>query len=305
MITFVSCPRRGDRKIALEVCVAVCESYAGCEEMKEIPEDDINAALLKASGSPVPAEMVTVDGSEIEIGAEPAEEKPEGEAKVLLERAVSIKNEIDIKFWEMGAILHGIYVNQYYVDYGYRDWKAFCEDVLGMKWRTATYLRDIYVKMSALGIKPEDCLGIGWGKLKELLPIVSKENVKHWLNEARKKNVSVAVLNARVKLALGKITEEESKHVPSQLVFRLYEEQLKNVERALEIARRMTGSESRGYGLEMISVEFRTTYETVEGEYSKTKLIDDLVGRLENLFGVSFKGEIVDASTGEIIREAK
>lgn len=132
---------------------------------------------------------------------------------------------------------------------------------------------------------------------------MTKQNVKHWLEVAKSKKVSVAVLNAKVRLALGKITEEQSEKLPSQLVFRLFEQQLENVERTLEIARRMTGSDSRGYQLEMICAEFRATYEAVEQDYTKSKLAIDLLKKVETLLGVSFKGDVIDAYTGEIVNE--
>jgi hypothetical protein len=306
---FIVCPKRGESRVDLTVCLGVCESKDECEEFKEVPDEDLQAARDKLNKSPAVIEDQVFDdggeGEEIIVG-EPAPRggKDGEEASALLQKAISIKNEIEGKFWEMGSILNDIFKNQYYVDYGYHDWKDFCNEVLEMKWRTATYLRDIYVKFTSLGFGPEDCVGVGWGKLKELLPIVTKQNVKHWLEMAKSKKVSVAVLNAKVKLALGKITPDQSENLPSQLVFRLYEQQLENVERTLEIARKMTGSDSRGYQLEMICAEFRATYEAVEGDYTKSRLAIDLIKKVETLFGVTFKGDVIDAYTGEILREA-
>jgi hypothetical protein len=304
------CPRRGGRKVSLQICVGVCEVRDECEEFKEARPDDVEKA--RAMLNKLPAPLADADDIIGEIGVDSTveivddeEKKEEGEASFLLGRALSIKSEIEGKFWEMGAILNEIFRNQYYVDYGYHDWKEFCSDMLDMRWRTATYLRDIYVKFTSLGIKAEDCIGAGWGKLKEVLPIVTKDNVKYWLGEAKKKKVSVAVLNARVRHSLGKITKEEVEKLHRQLIFRLYDAQLQNVKRALELARRMTGSDSRAYQLEMICAEFRVTYEVTDESHPKSSLAIDLLGRIENLLGVMFKGEIMDAGTGEVIREVK
>jgi hypothetical protein len=307
MSEYVVCPKRGGVKVSLQVCIEVCDSKEDCEEYREVPEADIQAVLVKMNRMPTPVGDATVGDVEIVDSADyghGGDGKDAEEASRLLQKAISIKNEIEGKFWEMGSILNDIFKNQYYVDYGYHDWKDFCNEVLEMKWRTATYLRDIYVKFTSLGIGPDDCIGVGWGKLKELLPIVTKENVKYWLDQAKAKKVSVAVLNAKVRHALGRITKEQSEKLPQQLVFRLYEAQLDNVERALELARRMTGSDSRGYHLEMICAEFRATYEATEEDYPKKKLAADLLGKVESLLGVVFKGELVDVQTGEILREA-
>jgi len=228
--------------------------------------------------------------------------QPSGEAARLYDRILSIRTEIEVRFFEMGQILSQIFANRYYLDYGYQDWKSFCAGTLDMSWRTATYLRDIYVKMSKLEIPESECAQIGWSKLAQILPVIkNKKDAKLWLKKAGEPGMTTEALNTEVRLARGKITKEEAEKLPTKIFFSLYEDQLENVERALELAKRMTGSESRSYWLEMICAEFRITYESIEVEYSKSKLASELLGKIENLLRVKFKGEIVDADTEEII----
>jgi len=290
------CPKRGNLMVSLELCLTSCETAEDCNELKLIPQSQIDEA--KGKIMPVPTDVVEV-GTEV-LSADDAVKK-DNEPEQLLHKAVAIKTEIEGKFWEMGSILHVIFNRQYYVDYGYHDWKDFCNDVLEMKWRTATYLRDIYVKFTSLECTPENCVGIGWAKLKELLPIVNKANVKYWLGEAKKKNVSIAVLHSKVLVALGKMSPDEAAKLPQALTFRLYEDQSNNVERALELARRMTGSDSRGYQLEMVCVEFRTTYEAAEDELTKKKTVHELLEKIQGLLKVDFVGKVVDGETGDVI----
>ena len=304
----VVCPKRGEARVSLQICIEVCDSREDCDEYREVPEADIQAVLAVMNKLPVAYdEDATIGDTEIAEteGRKGSAGGDAEEAGRLLQKAISIKNEIEGKFWEMGGILNGIFKNQYYVDYGYHDWKDFCNEVLEMKWRTATYLRDIYVKFTSLGLGPEDCVGVGWGKLKELLPIVTKENVEHWLDVAKAKKTSVAILNARVRHALGKIPEEDIDKLPSQLVFRLFAAQLENVERALGLARRMTGSESRSYHLEMIAAEFRATYESESEEYPKAKIVASVLSRVESSMRIKLQGSVVDSETGEILIEAR
>jgi hypothetical protein len=133
-----------------------------------------------------------------------------------------------------------------------------------------------------------------------LLPVVNSQNVGYWLSVAKDKKVSVTVLNNMVKFALGKISKEEADKVPQLFSFRLYKEQLENVERALELARRLTGSDSRAYQLEMIAAEFRATYESDDG-MSKDKLVGGLLGKIGAVLHVKFVGEVVDEGTGEVL----
>jgi hypothetical protein len=298
MSGWVVCPKRGEKKVSLEVCLGICESQDQCDEFKEVPEGEINTALTKMGKMPVPTEGVEIEGMVIEPEIE-SKKDPE-EASKLIAKAMFVKDDIEGKFWELGEVLFVIFGKQYYVDAGYKDWRDFCNSVLDIKWRTATYLKDIYAKFSPLDIDEVERKGIGWAKLKELLPVVNSENVKYWLGVAKEKKVSVQALNNMVKFALGKISKEEADKVPQVFAFRLYEEQLENVERALELARKLTGSDSRAYQLEMICAEFRATYESDDG-ISREKVVAGLLSKIAAIMKMKFVGEILDEGTGEII----
>jgi hypothetical protein len=305
MSSHVVCPRRGEKRVALEFCLSTCETKEECDELKEVSEAEIRAAKKRMTRMPILAseqEGVTIDG--VMVFPEVERKKDPEEAGNLIAKAMFIKDDIEGKFWELGEVLYVIFIKQYYVDAGYRDWRDFCDSVLDIKWRTATYLKDIYAKLSPLDIDEADRKGIGWAKLKELLPVVNAENVSHWLSVAKEKKVSVLVLNNMVKYALGKITKEDAEKVPQVIAFRFYEEQVKNVERALEISRRLTGSDSRSYQLEMICAEFRATYESVD-EIPKAKLVAGILDRVSSIMKVEFVGDIVDVETGEVLIQTK
>lgn len=123
---WVMCPKRGEAKVSLEVCFGVCESREDCEEYKEIPEEDFQTTF--ATVNKLPTVVDDSDSSQGELVdkrgyQDGCEKKDAEEASRLLQKAISIKNEIEGKFWEMGSILNDIFKNQYYVDYGYHDWK--------------------------------------------------------------------------------------------------------------------------------------------------------------------------------------
>lgn len=294
----VTCPKRGNRMVDLTVCVGICDFRDDCEEFKAVPELEIEEAVRKNSNLPEPA----IEGIiEPEVFEEDDEEKED--AGRLLTKALSLRSEIELKFWELGEVLYHIFQNQYFLEYGYPNWKDFCSQVLDIKWRTATYLKDIYGKFTSLGVKGEEIAGVGWVKLKELLPIIDKKNVREWIKVAKDKNISLVQLNARVKYALGKISKEEAERPPRTIGFKLYEEQLESVKRALEIAKRMTGSENYGYLLEMICAEFLITYDTVGENESRLEISKRILSRMEKAFSIEFKGEIIDVRTGEFVRK--
>jgi len=299
---FVICPKRGQKRVDIALCVGICDTRDECEEFKEIPEQDLEDALRRFNNITPVLSYSDMDVSEPELIEEEDEERRKDEASLLLSKALTLRGEIELKFWEFGKILYKIFQNQYYLDYGYKTWKEFCEEVLDIKLRTAIYLKEIYGKFSTLPVKEEDIASIGWVRLKELIPVVDKRNLAEWIKIARDRSITLAQLNRRVKYALGRIGEEELNKTAKTISFNLYEEQMENVEGALEIARRMTGSDRRGYQLEMICTEFRITYDNMGEKEDKLEVVKRMMGRIAEAFSISFKGEILDVKTGELIK---
>jgi hypothetical protein len=104
-------------------------------------------------------------------------------------------------------------------------------------------------------IPKHDLQQVGWSKATELVKIARKEGDKFdcatWLHRA-KELPKEGFQNAVERHLTGKETE------PWELIyFRLYKSQLPVVERAIEVAGMMLGTDkSRGYCLEMICADF-------------------------------------------------
>ena len=338
MATYVICKNRQSRKVELAVCLTNCKEQLLCDNFNEVPRETILAAARRLGLMSEATESEPVINVEEEAGAEkeeplrdisgeplcdprggdssedtdvkgdPIERPPtvlsEGKAQLLYQQVLSLKAEIEVRWFELGRILEEIFEGRHFIELGYAKWKDFCEMALGpleLKYRAIDYLRMTRKKCDEVGIGREIAGEIGWSRLKEIIPIVTKKNKDHWIDVARKKGTTVQVLNAKVRVARGKITEEESKVLPEKMFFSLFKEQKENVERTLELAGRMTGSESRGYQLEMVCADFRGTYESPDGEFSKGRIISGLLGRIEAVMRVKFTCEAVDVETGEIL----
>jgi hypothetical protein len=276
---------------------------AVCDEFGEIPREEVKEAMKRLK---MPIEAI-VGGNivaDCDTGAPfPAKTENGGtESEEVYQRLLMLKTEIEVKWFELGKVLQVMFEKRYYLDYA-PNWKEFCLQCLDLKWRAADYLRITRMKCDEVGIKQDVAAQIGWAKLKEVVPVITKANKEHWVKESRKEGTTTASLNTKVRLAMGKITREEAEKVPSKLFFSVYEDQLENIERALELARRLTVSDSRGYCLEMICADFRGTYESEDGDFSKVKIISGLLSRIEAVMKVKFKVEAVDVETGEIIFE--
>ena len=153
---------------------------------------------------------------------------------------------------------------QYYLDYGYENFQDFVEKCLDFKIRKAQYLIAIYNKLNEFkAIKAEDLAKTHWAKVKEILPVVSEKNVKEWLGKASE--LSLPALKEAVCIAMGKNLEGSYEQI-FNLTFPVFPGQKEVIERALEIASRLSSNTKKGQLLEYISAEFLATYDGGDGK---------------------------------------
>ena len=328
MGNWVVCPRRDSSKVALAVCLVKCEHKHECEELMEVPTSDIEAVARKLNLN-IEVDVV-LNESPIEVAEDsllkPAASKPKDQktnlpavkngaadssapteeqrvkrAADLMEEAVILRSDVEVRFLSMGRVLDEIYKNKYYLDLGYEDWKRFCAEALDIKWRWALYVRAVYLKKEELGLSDHDCARVGIRKLAELLPVMTdKQTAQRWIEEAKKPGMTAEKLIAKVRHARGRINKEEAEKTPHKLIYSVYEDQLETIERAHELAREVTQSDSRAVQLEAMAEEFRATYEHESGDFKKARIVSGVIRRLESIMKVKVN-EVVDVETGEIL----
>ena len=163
------------------------------------------------------------------------------------------EQESDARFVELGEYLCEVRAKQYWRVEKLNSFEEFLQKRFADSRRKAYYLMAIHEKLNL--IPRNDLQQVGWSKATELVKIARKEGDKFdcatWLHRA--KEMPKEVFRCAVERHLtGKETE------PWELIyFRLYKSQLPVVERALEVAGMMLGTDkSRGYCLEMICADF-------------------------------------------------
>jgi hypothetical protein len=161
--------------------------------------------------------------------------------------------ERDTKFAELGRYLCEVRTGQYW---RLEDLKSF-DEFLGKRFsgsrRKAYYLMSIHEHLPPRARK--ELKKVGWAKGLELAKLARRDRQNFdcatWLHKARQ--LSKEDFQKAVERELtGKISE------PWQIVyFKLYDSQIPVIDRALETAALMLGSDrSRGYCLEMICADF-------------------------------------------------
>jgi hypothetical protein len=163
------------------------------------------------------------------------------------------ERERDTKFVELGRYLCEVRAEQYWRVENLKSFDAFLERRFQGSRRKAYYLMSIHENLPPEARK--QLKEVGWTKGLELAKLARK-NKQHfdcaiWLHRARE--MPTDQFKAEIAKAL---TGQESE--PWEIVyFKLYQSQISVVDRAIETAALMLGTDrSRGYCLEMICADF-------------------------------------------------
>jgi hypothetical protein len=194
--------------------------------------------------------------------------------------------ERDTKFVELGRYLCEVRAGQYWRVEDLKSFDEFLERRLPDSRRKAYYLMSIHENLPPQARK--DLQKVGWAKGVELAKIARRDRQNFdcatWLHRARE--LSKEDFQQAVERELtGKMTE------PWEIVyFKLHESQMPVIERAIETAALMLGSDrSRGYCLEMICADFLAGANLDNGDpetllFSMTRFFKFLPGEQKQAF---------------------
>jgi hypothetical protein len=163
------------------------------------------------------------------------------------------EHERDERFVELGQYLCEVRAGQYWRLENLKSFDEFLEKRFPESRRKAYYLLAIQEHLTR--IPKQQLREIGWTKARELVKVARRDGTEFdcapWVHKARQ--LPKEDFNREVERYLtGKETEAWE-----IMYFKVYKSQLPVVERALEIAALMLGSDkSRGYLLEMVCADF-------------------------------------------------
>ena len=112
----------------------------------------------------------------------------------VLELAQELVSESTVTEYRLGGILYHVRVSKAYkeVDPAYAEvggFAAYIQEQLGLEYRKAMYLIDIYTKFSKAGIHGDRVGDIGWTKAKEIARVVTSDNADSLLEAAAESTV--------------------------------------------------------------------------------------------------------------------
>src|SRR5246500_4171688 len=163
------------------------------------------------------------------------------------------EQERDVRFVELGEYLCEVRAKQYWRLEGLNSFDEFLAKRFPESRRKAYYLMAIHENLTR--IPKQQLRAVGWSKAVELVKVARRDGEEFdratWLHKARE--LPKEGFKGEVERHLtGKEAE------PWEIIyFKLYKSQLPVVEKAIETAGLMLGSDkSRGYCLEMICADF-------------------------------------------------
>ena len=163
------------------------------------------------------------------------------------------EQERDVRFVELGENLCEVRAKQYWRLENLNSFDEFLEKRFADSRRKAYYLMAIHETLTR--IPKHDLQQVGWSKATELVKVARKDgelfDCATWLHKAKE------MPKEGFKFAVERHLTGKETEAWEILYFKVYKSQLPVVEKALETAGLMLGTDkSRGYCLEMICADF-------------------------------------------------
>jgi hypothetical protein len=221
------------------------------------------------------------------------------EAKWTLKRVDELVRIVNQSYLELSELLYKVREHEWFRMLEGKDgelyatFEEYVADRLGWKDRKAQlFVRIQKELMLPAGLKREDMAGLDYSKAYHLSTLPPEERtpekMRGWLEKAKTENVkSLTVEVNKVRNRAESKKAEDKRRVfrtemTSEANFLLDPDQRKNVELALEVARKVAGPNcTRGFLLDMVCLEFLSD-RIVEGKVMASRLLK----RAEEIFGI-------------------
>ena len=190
--------------------------------------------------------------------------------------------KIDESYQSLARLLHESYDNGYYIRWGYESFKEYVETELGVQYRKAKYLVSIAQVIKDLKINWDEVEGIGWSKLRVLVPILREQgSAGDWLELAKQyssKDLESLVKDSKIGFDIGASGQDKI----VTLTFRMTPETSEIVTEALDTAKRVIETTDNVLALEQMSYD----YVMSSDEPGEKVSLENLIAFAEKHYGV-------------------
>ena len=188
---------------------------------------------------------------------------------------------IDESYQNLAQLLHECYENTYYIRWGYSNFKEYCESE-GLHYRRSKYLVGIAQVVKDMNIPWDDIEGIGWTKMRSLIPILKEQGmIGDWLELAKLhsvKELDKLVADSKIGLDIGTLGGDKI----VTLKFSLTPTQSEMILDALDHAKRIAETEDPVLALEQMAYD----YVMQQGGDPERTTLERLIEFAETSYGV-------------------
>lgn len=110
-----------------------------------------------------------------------------------LPRAETVRQEIleahktiEVSYVDLAKLLSEAYHKEFFREWGFTDFKEYCETEVGTQYRKAMYLVDVADCVKKHGLSTAKIAKLGWTKMKDLAAVITEDNAKEWMDKAEK-----------------------------------------------------------------------------------------------------------------------
>lgn len=190
------------------------------------------------------------------------------------------EEDLEFEHMRLGILLGHIHTSQHFMTLGYDNMRQYLAAETGLEYRKAMHLVQNARVVQELGIPGKELKGVTWSALRHILPVLTAENYKKWLQAARSmKHVTlIAAVNeektkAKQLPAPGGDKPADAAPVEvTQKVFTIYPEQKATIDAAISKAKLEANTDSQGAALDVICSSYIGS--PVSGQSIKSVLPD-------------------------------
>lgn len=213
---------------------------------------------------------------------------------------------IEENYISLAQLLSEAYHKEFHLEWGFNDFREYCDAELGVDYRKAMYLVDIWDKIKGLGLPKGRVAKLGWTKMKDIAAVINEKNAKEWLDKAEK--MTSRELTEAVKIIRKKDTSGTSVPTVTTMTLRMSESEANVITEAIEEAKKLIENDNSVVALEMICQDWLEA----KGTQPEVTTITDHVDYLEKVYGVTitFKNKKASkkkseaAKASETVKEA-
>lgn len=190
----------------------------------------------------------------------------------------------EFTYFRLGGVLSHIQAQGWYTPYA--SFREYVEGEHGINYRRANYWVAIYNDLASSGVSWAKVKHLGWTKLKELAPIMTKDNVAEWVEAvAGKTTLQIQeMVKSNQQSNAPKALEDQASKTVTTKTFKVHQDQKETIEAALAKAREIMGTSVDTVALEHICIEFTGgSHNTMEARM-KMMGVDEVLAVFEKAF---------------------